>query len=126
IPEPPTHDSKHTKLFVMGSNDCGELGLGQNVEEVKYPKYVQSLVDFYIVKISYGSLHVVTWGYNDEGALNRNTKNEENPDENVPAYAQGLDDVAIVKVTCGSNITLALFEKVNYMLLEHLGYVGIF
>ncbi|CAG8570974.1 15778_t:CDS:2, partial [Cetraspora pellucida] len=118
IPKLPTHDSKRTKLFVIGSNDCGELGLGESFEEVKYPRYVESLVDFPIVKISCGSLHVaaltrygkvVTWGCNDEV-----TKSEENPnetDENVPAYAQGLDNIIIVKVACGSNITLALSDK---------------
>ncbi|CAG8857055.1 21951_t:CDS:1, partial [Gigaspora margarita] len=32
-------------------------------------------------------------------------------DENVPAFAQGLDDTVIVKVVCGSNIILALSNK---------------
>ncbi|CAG8465970.1 25165_t:CDS:2 [Gigaspora margarita] len=108
------------KIVCYGSNDCGELGLGQNVEEVRYPIHVESLDDFHIEKISCGSLHVaaltrdgkvVTWGCNDEGVLGRDTKSEGNPDENVPAYAQGLDDVVIVKVACGSNITLSLSEK---------------
>ncbi|CAG8461681.1 2390_t:CDS:2, partial [Cetraspora pellucida] len=123
IPKLPTHDSKRTKLFVIGSNDCGELGLGDSFKEVKYPRHAKSLVDFPIVKISCGSLHVaaltrdgkvVTWGCNDEGALGRVTKSEENPnetDENVPAYAQGLDNIIIVKVACGSNITFALSDK---------------
>ncbi|CAG8519650.1 11327_t:CDS:2, partial [Dentiscutata heterogama] len=123
IPEVPTHDSKRTKLFVMSSNDCGELGLGNDVEEMKYPRHVESLADFHIVKISCGSLHVaaltrdgtvITWGCNDEGALGRVTKSEENSnatDENVPAYVQGLDDVVIVKVVCSSNMTLALSDR---------------
>ncbi len=63
IPELPTHDSKHTKLFVIGSNKCGELSLGDSVEEVKYPRNVESSVDFHIVKISCRSLHIaaLTW-----------------------------------------------------------------
>ncbi|CAG8723449.1 5547_t:CDS:2, partial [Gigaspora rosea] len=47
-------------------------------------------------------------------ALGRVTKSKENPNttaENMPAYAQGLDDVVIVKVICGSNIMLALSDK---------------
>ncbi|CAG8458718.1 5510_t:CDS:2 [Gigaspora margarita] len=71
----------------MGSNDCGELCLGDSVEEVKYPRNVKSLAY---------------------------TKSEENPnetDENVLAYAQGLDNIIIVKVACGSNITFALSDK---------------
>ncbi|RIB03142.1 regulator of chromosome condensation 1/beta-lactamase-inhibitor protein II, partial [Gigaspora rosea] len=108
-------------LFTMGSNDCGELGFGKDVEEMKVPKHVKSIDDFHIVKISCGSLHVaaltrdgkvITWGCNDEGALGRDTKSEDNAtEENVPAFAQGLDDMDIVKVTCGSNITLALSNK---------------
>ncbi|CAG8849859.1 13152_t:CDS:1, partial [Gigaspora margarita] len=54
----PIHDSKRTKLFVMGSNDCGELGFRNDVSEMKYPKHIESLADFHIVKISCGSLHV--------------------------------------------------------------------
>ncbi|CAG8617397.1 6622_t:CDS:2, partial [Dentiscutata heterogama] len=84
------------------------------VEEMKYPRHIESLADFHIVKISCGSLRVaaltlnemvITWGCNDEGALGRVTKSEKNPnatDENVPAFAQGLDDVVIVKVVCGT------------------------
>ncbi|CAG8834700.1 32121_t:CDS:2, partial [Gigaspora margarita] len=121
IPKLATQGSKHTKLFVISSNICGELGLGESVEEVKYPRNVQSLVDFHIVKISCGSLHiaaltrggkVVTWGCNDEDRIV--TKSKENPnetDENVPVYVQGLDDIRIVKVACGSNLTLALSDK---------------
>ena len=72
----PTHELNRTKLFTMGSNDCGELGFGKDVEEMKVPKHVESLADFYIVKISCGSLHVaaltrdgkvITWCCNDEG-----------------------------------------------------------
>ncbi|CAG8839718.1 26528_t:CDS:2, partial [Gigaspora margarita] len=117
ILELPIHDSKRTKLFVMGSNDCGELGFGNDVSEMKYPKHVESLADFHIVKISCGSLHVaaltqdgkvITWGCNDEV-----TKSEDPnaTDENMLALAQGLDDAVIVKVVCGSNITLALSDK---------------
>jgi len=44
--------------------------------------------------------------------LGRDTKSEDNAtEENVPALAQGLDDVVIVKVACGSNITLALSDQ---------------
>ncbi|CAG8801551.1 24188_t:CDS:2, partial [Dentiscutata erythropus] len=103
------------------TNVVGELGFGDEVEEMKYPKHVESLADFHIVKISCGSLHVaalirdrkvITWGCNDEGALGRDTKSEDNATEkNVPALAQGLDDVIIVKVACGSNIMLALSDQ---------------
>ncbi|CAG8827761.1 1682_t:CDS:2, partial [Gigaspora margarita] len=113
----PTPDSKRIKLSTMGNNDCGELGLGYDVKEMKYPRHVESLADFNIVKISCGSLHiaaltrdrkVITWG-----ALERVTKSEDPnaTDENVPVFAQGLDDVVIVKIICSSNIILALSDK---------------
>ncbi|CAG8555732.1 15172_t:CDS:2 [Dentiscutata heterogama] len=81
----PTHSSKRTKFFVIGSNNCGELGLENDVEEM-------NILD------TCGSLHVaaltrdgtvITWGCNDEG----------------------LDDIVIVKVVCGSNMTLALSDR---------------
>ncbi|CAG8840581.1 34242_t:CDS:2, partial [Gigaspora margarita] len=71
-------NSKHIKLFTVGNNDCGELGFGYDVEEMKYPRHVESLADFNIVNISCGSLHVtaltqnrkvITWGCNNESAL---------------------------------------------------------
>ncbi|CAG8818803.1 17988_t:CDS:2 [Gigaspora margarita] len=130
----PTPDSKRIKLFTLGNNNCGELGLGYDVEEMKYPRHVESLADFNIIKISCGSLHmaaltrdgkVITWG-----ALGRVTKSKDPnaTDKNVPAFAQGLDDMVIVKVVCGSNITLTLSEKginkqsmfVNYGPTSHL------
>ncbi|CAG8497999.1 8969_t:CDS:2 [Gigaspora rosea] len=123
IPKLPTIESnKYTKLFVIGNNDCGELGLGENETDVKFPRQVNNLVD-HIVQFCCGSQHVaalnkdgkvITWGNNDEGALGRVTESDENPDasdEKVPAYAQGLDDIVIVKVVCGSNITLALSDE---------------
>ncbi|CAG8851000.1 12197_t:CDS:2, partial [Gigaspora margarita] len=118
----PTPDSKRIKLSTIGNNDCGKLGLGYDVEKMKYPRHVESLADFNIVKISCGSLHVaaltrdrkvITWGCNDEGALERvmKSKDPNATNENVPVFAQGLDDVVIVKVICSSNIILALSDK---------------
>ncbi len=45
--------------------------------------------------------------------MDRVTKSENlnETDENVLAYAQGLDNIIIVKVACSSNITFALSDK---------------
>ncbi|CAG8665890.1 15697_t:CDS:2, partial [Racocetra persica] len=50
-------------------------------------------------------------------ALGRETSDEDDKElppnvgrENIPGYAQGLDEVTIVKVACGGNITLALTD----------------
>ncbi|CAG8452926.1 5200_t:CDS:2 [Cetraspora pellucida] len=128
IPKLPDYDSGSTKLYVMGSNDCGQLGL-ENVDEVKFPKHIENLDKFRIVYISVGSLYattltqngkIVTWGCNDHGALDRITESKDN--ERVPSYAQGIDNVTIVKVTCGGNITLALLSDGHNFLTKLLGY----
>ncbi|CAG8775993.1 371_t:CDS:2, partial [Ambispora leptoticha] len=109
IPKLPSYNSGSMKIFVMGSNNCGQLGL-MNVDEVNSPKHVENLDKFKIVYLSAGSLHtaalmqdgkVVTWG-----ALGRITVSDD--DEKVPSYAQGLDNITIIKVACSGNITLAL------------------
>ncbi|CAG8517711.1 35326_t:CDS:2 [Gigaspora margarita] len=99
IPKLPTY-LKRTKIMPMGSNDFGELGFGNDVEEMKYPRHIENLADFYIVKISCRSLHVV--------ALTRDGKVIT---WECAVFTQGLDDVVIVKVACGSNIMLALSDK---------------
>lgn len=46
--------------------------------------------------------------------MGRITKSEKNPnalEEGLPAYVQGIDNVTIVKVACGANITLALSDE---------------
>ncbi|CAG8794761.1 16035_t:CDS:2 [Gigaspora margarita] len=120
-------NSNHIKLFTVGNNNCGELGFGYDIEEMKYPRHVESLADFNIVKISCGSLHVaaltrdrkvITWGCNDESPNATN--------ENVPVFAQGLDDLVIVKVICSSNITLALSDKESRISLTINGYLYTF
>ncbi|CAG8542011.1 19015_t:CDS:2, partial [Gigaspora rosea] len=114
-----------TSVLVIGNNDVGQLGL-VDLEEALKPVCIPKLDKFKIVDISVGCLHtaaltrdgkVVTWGCNDHGALGRVTSDEDDKDlppnvgrENVPEYAQGLDDVTIVKVACGGSITLALSE----------------
>ncbi|CAG8485771.1 39164_t:CDS:2 [Gigaspora margarita] len=145
IAELPIHDSKCTKLFVMGSNDCGELGFGNDVSEMKYPKHVESLADFYIVKISCGSLHVAAltqdgkvitlmkvWIYKliiKLSALGRVTKSEDPnaTDENVLALAQGLDDAVIVKVNNSRNIrfTLAINKQSIFMKYDPTSHLKI-
>ncbi|CAG8577363.1 23981_t:CDS:2 [Dentiscutata erythropus] len=117
--------SEATSVLVMGNNDVGQLGL-VDIEEASKPVRIPNLDKFKIVDISVGCLHtvaltrdgkVVTWGCNDHGALGRVTTDEEDKElppnvgrENVPDYAQGLDDVTIVKVACGGSITLALSD----------------
>ncbi|RIA79022.1 regulator of chromosome condensation 1/beta-lactamase-inhibitor protein II, partial [Glomus cerebriforme] len=92
------------------------------------------LKKFKVVDISAGNLHsaaltadgkVVTWGCNDHGTLGRFTDNPslavakaileagnyDIGEEDKPAYAEGLDDVNIVKVVCGGNATFAISDQ---------------
>ena len=75
-------------LFVFGSGDCGELGLGPSVTEALKP-LMNPYFDpdepskFHVVQLHCGGMHtvaltdrnrIVTWGVNDNGALGRHTQ----------------------------------------------------
>lgn len=91
-------------VFVHGSGECEQLGLGDGVLERKKPTLVKSLIDAQIVAIAVGSLHnlaltvdgqVYSWGCNDEGALGRVGE------ENVPMLIPGLAGIPIRSVSVG-------------------------
>lgn len=75
------------ELFVFGSGECGELGLGPSVTEALKPR-MNAFFDldepsaFHVVQLDCGGMHtialtnknrIVTWGVNDNGALGRDT-----------------------------------------------------
>ncbi|GMH39752.1 hypothetical protein BSKO_07650 [Bryopsis sp. KO-2023] len=71
------------KVFVWGRNDCGQLGLGEDVEEALRPKPL--VFEEEVIDVACGGMHAVallasgkvfSWGVNDEGGLGRNTENE--------------------------------------------------
>ncbi|CAG8856149.1 30476_t:CDS:2, partial [Gigaspora margarita] len=80
IPKLATQGSKYTKLFVIGSNICGELGLGESVEEGNILEMFKVWSTFILVT--------------------KSKENSNETDKNVPVYVQGLDDIRIVKVAC--------------------------
>ena len=89
-------------VYVFGSGDSGELGLGtKNAIEAKTPRLNSNLSN--VVQISLGGMHgialtrdnkILTWGVNDQGALGRDTKWEgrmteidaESADDNEDEY----------------------------------------
>lgn len=93
-----TPPSERLDIYVFGSGDNGELGLGPNIRNGKKPKNVQrprlnDLLDAKtvgVVQIAVGGMHCIaltrdnmlyTWGVNDLGALGRDTKKDLVPED---------------------------------------------
>ncbi|ERS97227.1 hypothetical protein HMPREF1624_06558 [Sporothrix schenckii ATCC 58251] len=93
-PPPPLNTAPTTVLdvFVFGTGDAGELGLGPEIAEATRPRLNPFLsatstpaagtTSFDVVQLACGAMHsvaltrdnrIVTWGVNDSGALGRNT-----------------------------------------------------
>lgn len=67
-------------MFVVGSGDCGQLGLGQDVLEKERPAMLHYFNDKHIVAVYAGGLHNIvlslegklySWGCNDQKALGK-------------------------------------------------------
>ncbi|KAI8391032.1 regulator of chromosome condensation 1/beta-lactamase-inhibitor protein II [Radiomyces spectabilis] len=102
------------RVFVFGTGDAGELGLGEDMLERKKPMPLRALDGESICDIVCGGMHTLaltktgklwSWGCNDEGALGRQG------DEYEPGLVEALKDVVIVKVACGDSISLALSDQ---------------
>jgi regulator of chromosome condensation len=100
-------------VFVVGSGDCGQLGLGQDVLEKERPALLSVLQALDIVSVKAGGLHnavltsqgkVYSWGCNDQCALGRQGE------ETEPGLVSGggLDAETVVSLACGDSVTAAL------------------
>ena len=117
-------------MFVIGSGDCGQLGLGEEVLERSRPGKIAYFDDLNIVQVACGGLHnlalsqsgkVYSWGCNDQKALGREGA------EMSPGPVEGLKNAFIVKVAAGDSVSVALTDKgrvfawgtfrVNYFLM---------
>ncbi|XP_054716060.1 regulator of chromosome condensation-like [Uloborus diversus] len=107
------------KIFVIGDNGVGALGLGQDVEEKKRPALLdlpQAMVD-----VAAGGMHsvcltesgeVITFGCNDEGALGRPTSEEPATDEDSPFIPHRVEiPERIVQVCAGDSHSAALSQS---------------
>ncbi|KAI9674224.1 MAG: hypothetical protein M1817_002042 [Caeruleum heppii] len=95
--------SQKLDVYVCGSGDFGELGLGSRKSLVKYPR-LNPLLDARtvgIVQVAVGGMHcvalthnhdILTWGVNDNGALGRETGWEGPAVRNVDATDDQDDD----------------------------------
>lgn len=80
----PSHPQEIGNLLVCGTGEMGQLGLGEDVMEKTRPALVSSVKN--VVAIGAGGMHslaltrdgeIYTWGCNDEGALGRETSNDD-------------------------------------------------
>ncbi len=106
---------KDDKVFALGSNSCGCVGLGHN-SAVKEPEIVNELCDQQIIDISYGYSHILaltkslkcfSWGYNANGKLG----NSSQINDNIPKVIRSLDLKNIVKISCGGHHSLVLTKS---------------
>ncbi|KAJ8785491.1 hypothetical protein J1605_007088 [Eschrichtius robustus] len=106
--------SKVAKIFVLGTNCCGCLGLG-DVQSTIEPRRLESLSGKKIACLSYGSgPHVVlataegevfTWGHNGYSQLGNGTTNH----GLVPCHiSTNLSNKQVIEVACGSYHSLVL------------------
>lgn len=101
-------------VYVFGSGDCGQLGLGEDCDTVKKPRLHPFFEQLSIVSIVAGGLHslaltsvgeVYSWGCNDEKALGHGAP------EYTVAKVEGLEGVRITQVAAGDSISAALSEE---------------
>ncbi|KAG0197680.1 hypothetical protein BGX28_008802 [Mortierella sp. GBA30] len=109
----PTRETTPGRVYVFGTGDCAQLGLGEDVISRKKPTNLAALNDEQIVDIVAGGLHSMaltidgklwSWGVNDQRTLGRSG------DEYTPLPVEGLDHVTIAKVACSDSLTVALTD----------------
>ncbi|KAG9321868.1 hypothetical protein KVV02_002204 [Mortierella alpina] len=110
----PARESTPGRVYVFGTGDCAQLGLGEDVLSRKKPANLAALNDEQIVDIAAGGLHNMaltvdgklwSWGVNDQRTLGRSG------DEYTPLPVEGLDHVTIAKVACSDSLTVALTDE---------------
>lgn len=101
-------------VLVIGDGVAGQLGLGTEITEKPRPAEVPNLTK--IIDVQAGGMHtvcltsdfkVVTFGCNDEGALGRNTSDEEGS-ETLPGEVELPGK--IVQICAGDSHTAALLD----------------
>eukprot|EP00929_Paragymnodinium_shiwhaense_P029143 TRINITY_DN16772_c0_g1_i1.p1 TRINITY_DN16772_c0_g1~~TRINITY_DN16772_c0_g1_i1.p1 ORF type:complete len:946 (-),score=266.38 TRINITY_DN16772_c0_g1_i1:108-2945(-) len=104
-------------VFVHGSGECDQLGLGDDLRERKKPALVKKLQGQQVVDLAVGALHVVvitskgglySWGCNDDGALGRATTTDDENSDCEPRIVPLPAGVMMTHVCCGDNHTCAL------------------
>lgn len=99
------------QVFVVGSGDCGQLGLGTDVLERESPALLRFFDQLDIVGVYAGGMHnvalslhgsVYSWGCNDHHALGRAGE------ETQPLQIVALKNHVVVRVACGDSVSCFL------------------
>ena len=111
-----------TIVYVYGSGECEQLGLGDDIFEVKKAKKPEMLMspevplNRPIVKLTCGGMHtlaladngvLLSWGCNDDGALGRSGP------ENRPYRVDAALNIPIDGFTAGDCHSIAYSTKLN-------------
>jgi regulator of chromosome condensation len=104
-------------VFVLGSGEWEQLGLGDNIYEVEKPRILKTLDPLIKVhQIAWGGLHtlllttqgkVYSWGCNDEGALGRLGP------ENLPVLVDESLIYPMTNITAGDCHSVAYNTSLN-------------
>lgn len=98
-------------VYVFGSGDCGQLGLGEEVDMCRKPRLHDYFEDKQIHQLVAGGLHslalgldgrVYSWGCNDEKALGHGGP------EFAVSEVEELRGLGVVEVAAGDSISAAL------------------
>ena len=127
-------------VFVHGSGECDQLGLGDNTRERRKPTLLKALVGKQICEIAVGAMHVLcvsaggslySWGCNDDGALGRVSSDgsDGGPSDVEPHKVDMPNSVVVRKVSCGDCHSCALDDRGRVWLWgtykDSNGYIGI-
>ncbi|CAH1128754.1 unnamed protein product [Ceutorhynchus assimilis] len=103
--------TKSGNIWTWGKGDYFRLGHGTD-QHVRKPTLIESLRDRKIIHVAVGALHclavtdtgqVYAWGDNDHGQQGNGTTLV----NRKPALVQGLEDVHVNRVACGSSHSIA-------------------
>ena len=127
-------------VFVHGSGECDQLGLGDDTRERRKPTLLKALVGKQICEIAVGAMHVLcvsaggglySWGCNDDGALGRVSSDgsDGGPSDVEPHKVDMPNSVVVRKVSCGDCHSCALDDRGRVWLWgtykDSNGYIGI-
>lgn len=100
-----------TSVYISGSGDCGQLGMGEDLLSCPKPLEIKFFSDKKIISVASGGLHslalsedglVYSWGCNDDCAVGHLE----------PEFSIGRVPLneKIVKIACGDSISVAVSE----------------
>lgn len=120
-------------VFVHGSGDCDQLGLGADVLERKKPALVPGLCGISIRSIACGGMHTLcissdgqlfSWGCGDDGALGRSSGND-----CEPALVEMPEKTTALSAACGDSHSCCIDSEGKAWLWgsykDSSGYIGI-